>query len=75
MAAWQKRKRSTPTADERQSNTVPTTESKMMIMSVTERKAGGEGGEGGGGEGGGADGGGGSGGGEGGGGEGGRMIV
>ena len=47
----------------------------MMTTSVTERKAGGEGGEGGGGEGGGCEGGGGCGGGEGGGGEGAMMTV
>ena len=64
-----------PTTEDMQSRTVPTTEMPMMMMSVTERKPGGDGGEGGGGEGGGADGGGGWGGGEGGGGDGAMIIV
>jgi hypothetical protein len=75
MSTWEQRRRSTPTNDERQSRTVPSTATMMMTTSVIERKAGGEGGEGGGGEGGGADGGGGCGGGEGGGGEGAMMTA
>jgi hypothetical protein len=74
IRTWQKRRRSTPTADERHRRTVPTIEMPMIMMSVTERKAGGEGGEGGGGDGGGCEGGGGCGGGDGGGGDGATMT-
>jgi hypothetical protein len=63
-------RRITATTEERQSKTVPTTETMITIIAETGRKAGGEGGRGGGGEGGGDMGGGGEGGGMGGGGEG-----